>query len=58
MSEKLEKFHAILRNTNVPHAVRTGHIHSYEQWQDFVDEIYYEFISPEEWHPYIKERPN
>ena len=58
MSEKLEKFHAILRNTNVPQAVRHGDLQSFDKWQEFVDEIYYEFISPEEWHPYINERPN
>ncbi len=51
MSKKLEKFHAILRNTNVPHRVRTGHMHSFEKWQEFVDEIYYEFINPDKWAP-------
>ena len=37
---------------------RQKHQMNDEQWQDFVDEIYYEFISSEEWHPYINERPN
>jgi hypothetical protein len=58
MSKKLEKFHAILRNTNVPQHARYGDLQSFEKWQEFVDEIYYEFVSPEEWHPYINKRPN
>lgn len=58
MGKKVDTFYQILRRANIPDAFKKGEINNIEQWQELVDEIYYEFISPEEWHPYINERPN